>query len=165
YPQEEQVFGPLLIFNEVVSAPSNEIGSIVTIEFTVTNIGTTPAYNVNPHVNYFHSPGPDQYFYLERIEGNYLDFYFGTLYPGESINYKSRFKLLQNLSLDEISVTPYIAYSIRSDSDPFYMVPNQIASIPEKEGLSGQSIWMIVALTAIAALIGESFIFYKKVKM
>ena len=159
YPREDQVFGPILIFDQEISAPSNEAGTIVTIEYTVTNIGTTPAYNVNAHTNYHDG---SEYFYIEFLEGNDPDFSFGTLYPDESLNYRTRFKLLKNVSIENLSVTPYITYSVRQDSETCFLTPNQISG---SKKLSGETIWMIVALSAIAALIGESYYLYRKIKL
>ena len=160
YPREDQIFGPILIFDQTITAPSNEEGSIVTIDFTVSNIGTTPAYNVYVHTDY-HDGG--EYFYLEYLEGFYPDFSFGTLYPGESINYRTRFTLLKNTSIENLSVTPYITYNVRKDSETCYITPSQIEASSKK--LSGQTIWMIVALSAIAVIIGESYLFYRKTKL
>jgi len=160
YPRENQIFGPVLLFNEEISAPSSEEGALVTIDFTISNNGSTPAYNVYVHTDY--NDG-SQYFYLEYLEGFYPDFSLGTLYPGESLNYRSRFILLKNTSIANISVTPYITYSVRQDSETCFITPGQISE--GKTKLSGETIWMIVAIAAIAVIIGESFVFYKKVKM
>jgi len=160
YPREGQIFGPVLLFNQEISAPSSEAGTIVTIDFTISNNGTTPAYNVYVQTNYRYG---SQYFYLQYLEGFYPDFSFGTLYPDESFNYRTRFTLLKNTSIANLSVSPYISYRVRKDSEIIYLTPNQISE--GKTRLSGQTIWMIVAIAAIVVIIGESFIFYKKVKM
>ncbi len=159
YPREKQIFGPVLIFDQEISAPSNEVGALVTIDFTITNIGTTPAYNVYAHT-YYHDGS--EYFYLEFLEGNNPDFSFGTLYPDETLNYRARFTLLKNTSIEDLSITPYITYSVRKDSETCYLTPNQISG---SKKLSGETIWMIVALSAIAALIGESYYLYRKIKL
>ncbi|QEE16092.1 hypothetical protein DSAG12_01920 [Promethearchaeum syntrophicum] len=163
YPREDQKFGPILIFKQEISAPSSEAGSIITIESTISNIGTTPAYNVYTQASYYETYGIDEYFYLEYLEGIGPEFSIGTLYPGESLNYRTRFTLLKNLSIENISITPYISYSARRDSQICFLTPNQISEGNTK--LSGESIWMIVAITAVVVIIGESFMFYKKIKV
>ncbi|MHA1522527.1 MAG: hypothetical protein ACTSRK_20355 [Promethearchaeota archaeon] len=160
YPSENQIFGPVLIFNEEISASSSEAGALVTIDFTISNNGSTPAYNVYVHTDYYDG---GEYFYLEYLEGFYPDFSLGTLYPDESLNYRTRFTLLKNTSIANLSVTPYITYSVRQDSETCFITPGQISEGSNK--MSGQTIWMIVAIAAIAVIVGESFVFYKKVKM
>ncbi len=158
YPREDQIIGPILIFDQEISAPSGEKGSLITIDFTVTNIGTTPAYNVEANTDF--QDGSD--YYIKFLEGNDPDFLFGTLYPDETLNYRARFLLLKNVSIENLSVTPYITYSVRQDSETCYLTPNQISG---SKKLSGETIWMIVALSAIAALIGESYYLYRKTKL
>ena len=163
YPRESQIFGPVLIFNQEISAPSSEAGTIVTIDFTISNNGTTPAYNVYANANYYDEYGTDEYFYIKYLEGIGPDVSIGTLYPGESLNYRTRFTLLKNTSIANLSVSPYITYSVREDSQICILTPNQISEGRKK--LSMETIWMIVAIAAIVVIIGESFVFYKKVKM
>jgi len=163
YPREDQIFGPVLIFEQEISAPSNDAGTIVSAQFTLRNIGTTPAYNVETHIGYDNYLWDSENYYLEFLEGFFPDFDYGTLYPGETLNYGARFTLLKNVSIENLSVTPYITYSVRQDSQTCYLTPNQISEGTKK--LSGESIWMIVAIAAIVVIIGESFVFYKKVKM
>ncbi len=160
YPREDQIFGPVLIFDQKISAPSSEKGTIVTIDFTISNNGTSPAYNVYAHTNYHDG---SQYFYLQYLEGIGPDISIGTLYPGESLNYRTRFTLLKNTSIANLSVSPFISYSVREDSEIINITPNQISE--GKKKLSGQTIWMIVAIAAIAVIIGESYMFYRKVKL
>ncbi len=160
YPRERQIFGPVLLFEQIISAPSNEVGTVVTIDFKISNNGTTPAYNVRVNTEFYDSP---EYFYIRDIEGIGPDLSIGTLYPGESMNYRTRFTLLKNTSIGNLSISPYVTYSVRPDSQTCYLTQNQISEGSKK--LSGQTIWMIVAIAAIVVIIGESFVFYKKVKM
>jgi hypothetical protein len=160
YPLEGQIFGPVLLFNQDISAPTSETSTLLTIDFTISNNGSTPAYNVYVHSEYHYG---SEYFYLQYLEGIGPDISIGTLYPGESLNYRTRFTLLKNTSIANLSVTPYITYSVRQDSETCFLTPNQISEGSKK--LSGETIWMIVAIAAISVIIGESFVFYKKVKM
>lgn len=167
YPQTGISFGPQLDVSVVFSAPSTYIGDKVSVDFRITNVGDSPAYNVNPTASY---RDYDEVFYIDFYSGVELDENLGVLYPGETVFFTARMQLLADVAFDDLSITPYVEYSVHEDAHFDWewicmATPNQILEIVEGTKLSGQTIWMIIALSAIAVIAGESVILYRKIKM
>ena len=168
YPKINQIFGPQLQLSVVMDAPSTLVGDIINVDYTIQNIGDSNAYNVIPDADY--RDGNDV-FYIQFDSGIPLGNNLGTLKPQESIHFNARLKLLKNVTFENLSIAPYVSYTIREEGAPYgawacVATPNQINDMTSSSsGLNGQTIWMIVALSAIGIIAGESVILYRKIKM
>jgi hypothetical protein len=167
YPNVGQNFGPQLDLSVVLTAPTTLVGDKVSVDFSITNVGDSPAYNVYPTASYRDG---NEVFYIEFYSGIDLGINLDVLHPGETVYFTARMKLLTAVAFEDLSIAPHVRYTIRDDDSLWsswtcIATPLQILEIVEGTKLSGQTIWMIIALSAIAIIAGESVILYRKIKM
>ncbi len=174
-PEEEVIIGPILKVDVELEPIIGIAGDSLDIMYNITNMGNSIAYNVDPTAR-FQYPGAPKDYNL-TYHGGYDLFSggnLGDLNPGESYIFNSRYLLLTNISMTNFTIQPLVEYDYLESGNPNNYAFNCFATsqnfnfeelLGESEkGVNAARVWMIISFVAIAGLVAESIVLYKKIK-
>jgi len=170
-PKQNQDIGPTLNLFYNIDMTSNQTGTTITLDCSISNNGTSPAYNTQFMTSYRDG---DEVFYTKYLSGIEIYPYLslGVLQPGETVHFSTRFVLLENVESSNFSINPLLTYTIH-EAPPTYGAWNGFTTMNQYQTIIDDTtpinkqatVWMIIAFTALTGIVIESVVLYRKIKI